>query len=135
MYLFKTSGRTFNSVIKNQKHAFYSKPRDWHPNELVLVSKNKIDCNYREKQIQYTMRLVDIRPLRSGEVEKYWPGNEGRWKYLVLCEKTKIISQPFNLEDILSEDFKTYWPVQTFKKFNPEHGNIIEEYLRNIGVL
>ena len=98
MLLFKTSGKTFNSVIKNEKHAFSSMPRIWSPNELVLVSKNKADCNYREKQIQYTMRLSDIRPLQYGEVEKYWPGNEGRWKYLVLCKSTKLISQPFNLE-------------------------------------
>lgn len=76
MYLFKTSGKTFNSVIKNQKHAFSSMPRDWHPNELVLVSKNKTDCNYGEKQIQYTMRLNNIRLLQPGEAEKYWPGNE-----------------------------------------------------------
>jgi len=135
MYLFKTSGKTFDSVIKNQKHAFSSMPRDWHPNEIVLVSKNKADCNYGEKQIQYTMRLVDIRPLRPGEVEKYWPGNEGRWKYLVICENTKIINQPFNLEDILGEDARSYAPVMTFRKFDPEHEKIVEDYLRKIGSL
>ena len=135
MYLFKTSGKTFNSVIKNQKHAFSSMPRNWYPNEIVLVSKNKTDCNYREKQIQYTMRLDDIRPLRPGEVEKYWPGNEGRWKYLVLCENTKHINQPFNLDEILGEDSKTYAPVMTFRKFEPEHEEIVEDYLRKMGSL
>lgn len=118
MYLFKTSGKTFHSVIKNEKHAFSSMPRDWYPNELILVSKNKNDCNYGEKQIQHTMRLVDIRPLGSGEVEEYWPGNEGRWKYLVICEQTKLISQLFNLEELLGEDSKS-----------------IENYLRKIGAL
>jgi hypothetical protein len=135
MYLFKTSGKTFNSVIKNQKHAFSYMPGDWHPNELVLVSKNKTDCNRREKQIQYTMRLDDIRPLKPGEVEKYWPGNEGRWKYLVLCENTKIISQPFNLEEILGEDSKPYGPIMTFRKFDAEHEEIIENYLKKMGAI
>ena len=135
MYLFKTSGKTFDSVIKNEKHAFSSMLRDWYPNELVLVSKNKKDCNYGEKQIQYTMRLVDIRPLRPGEVEEYWPGNEGRWKYPVICNQTKPISQPFNLEELLGEDSKSYAPIMTFKKYEPEHEKIIENYLRKIGAL
>ena len=77
MYLFKTSGKTFQSVIKNQKHAFFGKPKDWHVGELVLVSKNKGDCQSREKQIQYTMTLRDVRLLRPGEAEQYWPGNRG----------------------------------------------------------
>ena len=106
MYLFKTSGEIFNSVIKNQKHAFLYMPKDWSPNELVLVSKNKSDCNNSEKQIQYTMRIGDIRPLKTGEAEKYWPGNEGRWKYLVICKDTHIVNQPFNLEEILGKEFK-----------------------------
>ncbi len=29
MYLFKTSGSTFASVVENQKHAFPGMPRDW----------------------------------------------------------------------------------------------------------
>lgn len=135
MLLFKTSGKTFNSVIKNEKHAFSSMPRIWSPNELVLVSKNKADCNYREKQIQYTMRLSDIRLLQYGEIEKYWPGNEGRWKYLVLCKSTKLIGQPFNLEDILGEGAKPYGPVMTYRKVDLEHENIIEKYLRKFGAL
>lgn len=135
MYLFKTSGKTFNSVIKNQKHAFSSMPRDWHPNELVLVSKNKNDCNNREKQIQYIMRLDDIRPMKHGEVEKYWPGNEGRWKYLVLCKNTKLVNQSFNLEEILGVDSKSYGPVMTFRKLDQEHEKIIEDYLRKVGAL
>lgn len=135
MYLFKTSGKTFNSVIKNQKHAFSSMPRDWYPNELVLVSKNKTDCNHRGKQIQYTMRLNDIRLLKPGEGEKYWPGNEGRWKYLVMCETTKKIGQPFNLKEILEEDSRPYGPVMTFRKLDQEHEKIIEDYLKKIGAI
>ncbi|MDH5298062.1 MAG: hypothetical protein OEV91_03505 [Desulfobulbaceae bacterium] len=135
MYLFKTSGKTFNSVIKNQKHAFSSMPRAWYPNEIILISKNKNDCNHREKQIQYTMRLDDIRPLKPGESDKYWPGTEGRWKYLVLCENTKLINQPFNLKDIFDEDSKLYRTVQLYRKFDHEHEEIVEDYLRKIGSL
>lgn len=135
MYLFKTSGKTFNSVIANQKHAFSAMPRDWHPGELVLVSKNRADCNHGEKQIQYTMKLDDIRPLAPGEAEKYWPGNEGRWKYLVVCRNTKFINQPFDLEEIIGEDSKSYGPVMTFRKVDPDHERIIEDFLRKIGAL
>ena len=135
MYLFKTSGRTFDSVIKNEKHAFSSMPRDWYPNEIVLVSKNKRDCNYREKQIQYIMRLVDIRPLRPGEAERYWPGNEGRWRYLVICEETRPVVPPFNLEEILGDDSRAYGPIMTFRKVEPKHEEIIESYLRKIEVI
>ena len=130
MYLFKTSGKTFQSVIKNQKHAFSGKPKDWYVGELVLVSKNKDDCQAREKQIQYTMTLRDIRLLRPGEADRYWPGNEGRWKYLVLCDGTAEI-RPFNLEDVLGDEFKMYWPIMTFKKVISRHEKMIEEYLRN----
>ncbi len=97
MYLFKTSGKTFDSVILNEKHAFLTKPKDWYVGELVLVSKNKVDCSKNEKQIQYVMKIVDIRPLRQGESERYWPGTEGRWRYLVICEDARRIKQPFNL--------------------------------------
>lgn len=135
MYLFKTSGSTFSSVIRNQKHAFASMPRDWSVGEIVLVSKNMRDCNFGEKQIQYTMRLADIRPLRRGEAEQYWAGNEGRWRYLVTCEETRQIATPFNLEDLLGDEYKRYAPVMTFCKISPEHEGIIEKYLRENGAI
>jgi hypothetical protein len=128
MFLFKTSGATFDSVIKNQKHAFSSKPKNWHTGELVLVSKNKLDCQFREKQIQFTMTLRDVRVMRPGEAEEYWPGTEGRWKYLISCDGTTAI-RSFNLEDLLGDEFKAYSPIMTFKKVLPRHERIIEEYL------
>jgi hypothetical protein len=134
VYLFKTSGATFDSVIKNEKHAFASKPKDWYVGELVLVSKNKLDCENREKQIQYTMKLRDVRPLLKGEAEKYWPGTEGRWKYLVVCDSTTAI-RPFNLEDILGGESKGYSPIMTFKKVLPDHEKLIQEYLRKTASL
>ena len=134
MYLFKTSGATFDSVIKNEKHAFASKPKDWHVGELVLVSKNKLDCEYREKQIQYTMKFRDVRPLLKGEAGKYWPGTEGRWKYLVVCDSTTAI-RPFNLEDVLGDKSKGYSPIMTFKKVFPDHEKLIQEHLRKTASL
>lgn len=134
MYLFKTSGETFASVIANQKHAFVAIPRDWCRGELVLVSKNKSDCSQTEKQIQYVMRLDNIRLLEPGETDRYWPGNEGRWKYLVECTDIKRISQPFNLADILGDEARVYAPVMTFKRLSPEHEQVIGDYLHKIGV-
>ena len=130
MYLFKTSGATFDSVIENQKHAFRGKPRDWHRGEIVLVSKNKKDLRLGEKQIQYRMRLENIRELRPGESERYWPGTEGRWRYLVECTDTERLGRAFDLEDVLGPDAQGYKSVMTFKKFEPEHAQAIE---RRIG--
>ena len=64
--LFKTSGATFASVVKNQKHAFKNQPRDWQVGEIVLVSKNLADCDKGERQIQYVMELDSIRPIKPG---------------------------------------------------------------------
>lgn len=136
MFLFKTSGKTFKSVIKNQKHAYHFIPKNWEINELVLVSKNKNDCEKGEKQIQYIMRLDNIRPVKSGEIEKYWPGNDkNRWKYLVICNKTKIIDQPFDLIDVLGKNAILYHPIMTCRKVDPDHEKIIQKYLKNIGAL
>ena len=43
MLIFKTSGQTFESVIRNEKHAFPNCPKNWFRGETVLVSKNKQD--------------------------------------------------------------------------------------------
>jgi len=101
MYIFKTSGATFDSVIRNQKHAFKNKPVDWLPGEIVLVSKNQKDCAPTEKQISFTMLLSAIREATDDEIETYWPGNAGRWNYIVDCTGTEPIPKPFNLRDIL----------------------------------
>lgn len=129
MYLFKTSGSTFDSVISNQKHAFKGKPRDWHKGELVLVSKNKADCAPGEKQISYIMRLNEIRRTSDGEIENYWPGNPGRWNYIVDCIKTEQISMPFNLKEILGYEAKEYNAVMTFKKVREDHKDMINNFL------
>ena len=135
MFLFKTSGATFESVIRNQKHAFRGKPSNWHRGEMILVSKNKRDCVAREKQISYVMRFKDVRLIRPGEAEKYWPGNEGRWKYLVICEGSIKLPRPFNLEDIIGRKAsEKYKPVITSKKLDSIHEKLVIEHLAKQGV-
>lgn len=133
MYLFKTSGATFGSVIRNEKHAFLGQPREWVPGELVLVSKNRSDCRYGEKQIQYTMRIRDVRPLKPNEAERYWPGSEGRWRYLIDCYETKKLSAPFDFEDVLGRDANDYRPIMTFIRIKHHHESMISEYLERRG--
>jgi len=119
MFLFKTSGRTIGSVVANQKHAFANKPREWDHGEWVLVSKNRADCRPGERQIQYLMRLESIRPLQPGESNRYWPGTEGRWEYLVSCFDTRRLRRPFNLSEALGLGARDFDGVMTFKRLSP----------------
>ena len=129
MLLFKTSGETFDSVIRNQKHAFVGEPRSWSPGELVLVSKNKKSLAPREKQIQYSMRLMNVRRLIPGEAGTFWPGNEGRWNYLMECADTIELREPFNLDEVLGNESEIYRPVVTFKRILPQHESKIERLI------
>ncbi len=135
MFIFKTSGATFESVIENQKHAFVNQPKDWAPGEIILVSKNKKDLTPGEKQIRYIMRFDDTRKLKPGEAEKYWPGNEGRWNYLIVCKDTKPI-KPFNLGMVIGPNAENlYSPVVTYAKLKESHAQKIEEELKRQGVI
>src|SRR5260370_17369772 len=111
MYVFKTSGTTLGGVVAHQRHAFVSQPREWQPGELVLVSKNRTDCAASEKQIQYVMRIRDVTHLAPGEAEKYWPGNEGRWKSLIRCHRTPRPPAPFTFRTFLPALPNVYIPV------------------------
>ena len=130
MYVFKTSGATLGSVVAHQRHAFAGRPQDWGPDEFVLVSKNRADCAPGEKQIQYVMRIRDVRRLRPGEAGTYWPGNEGRWKYLICCDRTHRLIAPFNLRDVLGERANAYDPVVTFKRIPRSDEERILDHLR-----
>ena len=131
MYIFKTSGETFASVIRNQKHAFRNSPRDWHKGEIILVSKNKADCARGEKQIQYIMKLKKVRKTTDKEIDKYWPGNHGRWKFIIDCYDTTRLENSFNLEDVLDpEKAAKYKPAMTFKKMDPSDEESILKYLK-----
>jgi len=130
MFVFKTSGRTIGSVVANQKHAFVGQPTEWYVGETILVSKNLADCNPNEKQIQYVMKLRGIRPLQPGEAQKYWPGTEGRWRYLVECSGTHRLRSPFNLVAVLGQAASEYRPVITFKRCSREHERLLLDHLR-----
>jgi hypothetical protein len=121
MYLFKTSGSTFQSVIKNQKHAFINLPSKLKPGDLILVSKNKADCVDGEKQIQYTMRYEGARTANDSEISILWPGNSGRWNWIIDCNDTKALSAPFDLEEVIGQvQYLHYRNVQTFCPIRPE---------------
>lgn len=129
MYLFKTSGSTFESVIKNQKHAFKHAPKEWYKGEIILVSKNTKDCKGGEKQIQYTMKLDNIRKVTDNEINDLWPGNEGRWHYIADCVETAVVSTPFNLDEIIGDEAKRYAPIVTFKRVEDSHEEPILKHL------
>lgn len=124
MFVFKTSGETFNSVVANQKHAFRHEPKNWDVGELVLV--NRVGPG---KRIQFTMRIKNIRPIRPGEAEKYWPGNEGRWNVMVECEQARPIRRPFNLIEILGPSAKPYGKAQGFARIKPDDEDKILRWL------
>lgn len=129
MFIFKTSGQTLGSVVANQKHAFRGRPRDWQRGELVLVSKNRSDCAPGEKQVQYVMKLGAIRPLRPGESERFWPGTEGRWRYLVECFDTHRLVRPFDLHEALGAQAHVYGPVMTYRRLDANDERRLVEFL------
>lgn len=132
MYIFKTSAETYESVIKNQKHAFRGKPKDWKKGELILVSKNKSGLQTNEKQISYTMLFDIVRRVHAGETELLWPGNEGRWNYIVECTDAKKLPKPFDLDDVLGlERAKRYGPIITSGKIIEEDAEIIFQRIDN----
>ena len=132
MLLFKTAGDTFNGVIVNEKHAFFRIPKDWETGEIVLISKNKKDCKNGEKQIQYITFLKTLRPTNHSEVERYWPGNFGRWKYIADCFGTKRLTKAFNLDDVLKGDIRVYKNITPAMKIHSEHEVKVLSYLRSI---
>jgi antitoxin MazE len=129
MILFKTSGQTFQSVIKNEKHAFVNPPQNWEKGMTVLLSKNKKDCMPNEKQILYIAVIEDIRPIQKGEADKYWKGTEGRWNYIVEIGNVEKLSNPFDLEDVLGDEASIYRPVVCFKNIEENHASLILPYL------
>jgi len=136
MYIFKTSGETFDSVIKNQKHAFDDEPKNWEEGELVLVSKNKKDTAGGEKQIQYLMKIEDVRDADDDEIEKYWPGNRGRWDYIVDCYDTIELDNPFNLKGLLGRKIaKRYAPIVKFGKIDIEDEKKIIDHFKSNNTL
>jgi hypothetical protein len=133
MYLFKTSGNTFSSVIDNEKHAYDSMPSNWEVDEIVLVSENKEDCSSSEKQIHFIMQIKCVRSASSDEIDKYWPGNGHRWQYIIECHNTHRLNKEFDLEDVLEKDAKEYKTVQSHKKIRSDHEKRILNHLNRYG--
>ncbi len=130
MYLFKTSGATFQSVVENQKHAFVNLPGSLTPGDLILVSKNKSDCVDGEKQIQYTMRYKGARPISDSEVNILWPGNSGRWNWIIDCYETRALANPFDLEEAIGhEQYLHYRNVQTFAPIALEDEDKLKSFI------
>jgi hypothetical protein len=104
MHLFKTAGENYHNVIKHQFHAFKNFPRGLKVGDVLLISKNKADCQPNEKQIQYTMSYKLSRFPFPGEIETLWPKNPGTWNCLVECSNLVKLDHSFNLEGVLGYD-------------------------------
>ena len=76
------------------------------------------------------MRIRAIRPLRPGEADVYWPGNEVRWNYLVECDNTKALRRPFNLAQVLGPDAEKYRTIMTFKRLEPADERRVVDFAR-----
>jgi hypothetical protein len=135
MFVFKTSGETIKSVVRNQKHAFLNIPKNWYPGEIALISKNKKDCGYKEKQIKFIGLLDNFRLLEPGEAEKLWPGNEGRWRYLVEFKEMKELIEPFDLQDVIGKHqcYDQYRGVVCYKRLPSKDETMITEFINKIG--
>jgi hypothetical protein len=129
MLIFKTAGSTYEEAIRFMKHASVGEPKGWYQGEIILVSKNKVDCKPGEKQIAYWERLDQVRKADDSEIIKYWPGNEGRWKYLIDCSGMEFIPEPFDLVDLIGDGARDYRGIMTFGKIHADHEEKILGYL------
>jgi 5-methylcytosine-specific restriction enzyme A len=132
MQIFKTSGNTFASVIANECHAFKHHPR-MQIGEIVLISKNRTDLRKGEKQIAHYAILDEISETTNEEIERLWPGNAGRWKFIVRFACVVELDAPFDLADVLGDArAKHYRPVVTSAPVGPEDAEKIEKLIHTI---
>lgn len=87
MFLFKTSGATLASVVKNEKHAFNGQPRAWHIGEIVLISKNLEDCDKSEPQIQYVKEYSAVMTFK-----RLGPDHEAQLRAFLKHREPKLLS-------------------------------------------
>ncbi len=131
MHIFKTSADTYDSVLKNQKHAFKYKPVELYHGEIVILSKNKRGLSVNEKQISHYAIFDKIKKCNDKEIEQYWPGNKGRWYFITEFSEVNEIVSPFNLSEILPADrSKHYSSIMTHGKFKKEDENIIMPHIK-----
>jgi hypothetical protein len=130
IYLFRTSGDTFDSVLRNKKHAFVDSPYDWFPGEIALISKNYEDRGIFESQISYIMIINNIRRASTEEVERYWPGNGGRWNYIVEGSEVFALNTPFDLKEVISgERARRYVNPKPYNKLEKEDQDLVEKHI------
>jgi hypothetical protein len=131
MHLFKTSGKTYHNVIKHQIHAFAKFPRGLKDGDILLISKNKADCQANEKQIQYTMSYKLSRSPFLGEIETLWPKNPGTWNCIVECGNLVKLDHSFNLEEVLGYDsYRHYRNIQIPIRIKIEDEQKVLDYLQ-----
>lgn len=129
MHIFKTSLKTYDSVIKNKKHAFKNKPKDLNPGDIIIISKNKKGMKFNEKQISHYAILKNIRETNDTEIESLWPDNPpNRWKYIIEFSEVIELPKPFNLAEVLEGDsYKHYDYIITHGKFTVEDESLIRK--------
>ena len=74
MFLFKSSGATYDRVVANSVHAFNGSPAAVKGDEFVLLSKNRVDCEGGEEQVQYVAKLARVRLAGPEEIDQLFPG-------------------------------------------------------------
>ncbi len=127
MLLFKTSQATLDNVISNKKHALHHEPKSWKKGEVLLISKNKRDCNKDEKQIQFIMELESIKQMTDKAIKLYWPQSKNNWHFLVTCKNVKKLKTPFNLKDVIGSRASQYNPTLKPKQiFEEDEKKIID---------
>jgi len=121
MYLMKSSGATYQRVLKLRKHAFRGRPTDITEGEFVLLSKNAEDCAPTEPQVQYVAKVLRVRAASAEELNASFPGVEAgeRWEFVVELYWPKKLDRPFNLTGVPGFNGRRYGQVQTFAKLDP----------------
>jgi hypothetical protein len=132
MILMKASGATYSMVVKQTVHAFTKRPAGIHPDEFVLLSKNREDCSMLEKQIQHIAKVLKVREASAEELERLFPGvgASDRWKWVVELYWVHRLPKPFNLAEITGFNFEHYQTVQAFAQVKESDALMLLDYLR-----
>src|SRR5438034_2424343 len=122
MFIFKSSGATYGSVVRQSVHAFPYGPAEAQGDEFILLSKNREDCRDLEKQVQWAAKLLKVRLATPTELEQLFPrvGAGSRWNHVVELYWVRQLIRPFNLSDIRGFNAKRYDTVQEFAKLDEE---------------
>lgn len=131
MYLMKAAGATYSQVMKFRKHAFFGRPSEIVPDEVVLLSKNVADCAPTESQVQFIAKVTGVRVPRGDELEKDFPGVKAgeRWEHVVDFYLVRQLQSPFNLSGIPGFNWKRYGQVQSFAKLDPADEMLLLKHL------